>query len=228
MYKRPMKLNILFDLDGTLTDPSEGITGCIEYALNRLNVPCPPREQLKKYIGPPLWQAFAELLNTTDKAEAENGVCIYRERFSTIGLFENTLYEGITDALEAITAAGHTLFICTSKPKVFADKIADRFGLSPFFKQIYGSELDGKHVEKDMLIAHLLNTEGLDTGKTVMIGDRIYDIKGALANGIKGYGVTYGFGEREEFDGAAGIFSNPAEIAAFFVQNPSAPENGRE
>ncbi len=229
MYKGFMKKNILFDLDGTLTDPSEGITSCIAYALEKLKVPCPPKQQLIKYIGPPLWQSFAELLNTSDKGEALAAVALYRERFSTAGLFENKPYEGITEALERISSCGYELYVCTSKPEVFAAKIVDHFGLSGFFRKIYGSGLDGTHVEKNELIAHLISAEGLDSAHTVMIGDRIYDISGARANGIKGYGVSYGFGEKSEFEGAETVFGCPSEIADHFTaQNRSAPEHGRE
>ena len=224
-----MKKNILFDLDGTITDPSEGITACIAYALEKLNVPCPPRQQLKKYIGPPLWQSFAELIGTSDKEEAQAAVGIYRERFSTVGLFENTPYEGIAEALERIRNGGCELFVCTSKPKVFAERILVHFRLDGFFNSVYGSSLDGTHVEKDGLIAHLLTAEKLNPANTVMIGDRIYDIAGARANGIKGYGVSYGFGEKEEFAEAEAVFGCPSEIADHFtVQNPSAPEHGWE
>lgn len=224
-----MQKNILFDLDGTLTDPSEGITACIAYALEKLKVPCPPKHQLRKYIGPPLWQSFAELLNTTDREEAQAAVAIYRERFSTVGLFENTPYDGIGDALERISTAGYGLYVCTSKPEIFAARIVEHFGLSCFFRKVYGSGLDGTHVEKDGLIAHLLSAEGLDTSQTVMVGDRIYDITGARANGIKGYGVSYGFGENAEFAGAEAVFGCPSEIADHFTaQNPSAPEHGWE
>jgi phosphoglycolate phosphatase len=224
-----MRKNILFDLDGTLTDPSVGITTCIEYALEKLKVPCPPRQSLTKYIGPPLWQSFAELLGTTDREAADEALAIYRERFSTIGLFENTPYDGISEALENIRSSGYELFVCTSKPQVFAERIVEKFELRRFFNKVYGSSLDGTHVEKDGLIAHLISSEGLDKNCTVMIGDRIYDIAGAKANGIRGYGVSYGFGEFSEFAGAETVFSSPGEIASYFaVQNPSAPENGRE
>lgn len=224
-----MKKNILFDLDGTLTDPSEGITACIAYALEKMKIPCPPKQQLKKYIGPPLWQSFAELIGTDDKAEAQAAVGIYRERFSTIGLYENTPYDGIENALKRIKSSGYKLFVCTSKPKVFAERILVHFRLDGFFNRVYGSSLDGTHVEKDGLIAHLLTAEKLNPVNTVMIGDRVYDIAGARANGIKAYGVSYGFGENGEFEEAEAVFGSPSELADYFtVQNPSAPEHGWE
>ncbi len=213
-----MKKYLLFDLDGTLTDPSSGITNCIAYALDRLNIPCPPAESLKKYIGPPLYQSFMELLGTDDRSAGENAVKIYRERFSTIGLFENYPYENIPAALSGLKDGGYKMFVCTSKPQIFAEKIIDHFGMGPFFEKVFGSSLDGTHVEKDSLIAHLLSSEKLAAADCAMIGDRIYDIDGAVKNGVAPYGVSYGFGECAEFAQAEKIFDCPLEISDYFLR----------
>lgn len=208
--------NILFDLDGTLTDPQEGIINCIQYALDRLSVQSPPRETMKKYIGPSLWDSFMELLSTENRDEAFEAVKIYRERFSSEGMFENRVYDGIHTALNELTSSGYELYICTSKPEVFAEQIAEHFGLADFFTKIYGSRLDGTLVEKTDLIAHILACESLLPEETAMIGDRKYDIKGALNNRLSPFGVSYGFGSPEELKDAIQIFATPALISHHF------------
>lgn len=209
--------NILFDLDGTLTDPQEGILGCIEYALDRLGANIPHRDHLKKYIGPSLWESFKEMLNTDSDERADEAVMIYRERFSTEGKFENSPYEGIHETLQQLSDYGYNLFICTSKPGVFARDIAEHFKFAQYFKEIYGSRLDGSLVDKTELIAHIIKTEGLAPEKSVMIGDRKYDILGAKNNGLSPYGVSYGFGTAEELKDAVCVFNTPKCIAKFFL-----------
>lgn len=215
MYYYHMIKYILFDLDGTLTDPSEGIGNCICYALDKLGVKCPPKHELGRYIGPPLYQSFMEMLGTTEKSAGENAVKIYRERFSTIGLLENAPYKGIESALEKLSE-NYKLFVCTSKPQVFAERIITHFNMDSFFVKTYGSSLDGTHVEKDSLMAHLISAENLNPEECVMIGDRIYDIDGALKNGVKPFGVSYGFGNSEELRMAERIFDAPEEISEHF------------
>ena len=210
--------NILFDLDGTLTDPQEGILGCIEHALTKLNAPIPPRTQLTKYIGPSLWESFKEMLNTDSDEKAQEAVLLYRERFSTVGLYENSPYEGIHETLENLSGSGRTLFICTSKPGVYARQIAEHFGFAKYFKEIYGSRLDGTLVDKTKLIAHILKTETLAPAQTAMVGDRKYDINGAVNNSLTPFGVSYGFGSAEELADAVCIFDTPKCISKHFLR----------
>jgi phosphoglycolate phosphatase len=194
--------NLLFDLDGTLTDPREGITRCIQYALGRFNKVIPPWEQLTWCIGPPLKASFAQLLNTSDQEILDRALTHYRKRFSEKGLFENALYPGVVSALDELRTAGFKLFLATSKPSVFAQQILDYFKITPYFQTVYGSELDGRLSDKGILIAHIIEQEGLDSWATLMIGDRVYDIKGGKENNVMTAAVAYGYGTRDEINTA--------------------------
>jgi phosphoglycolate phosphatase len=207
--------NILFDLDGTLTDPREGITRCIQYALGQLNRDIPPWEQLTWCIGPPLKASFAELLNTTDKIILERALVHYRRRFSDKGLFENILYPGVVSALGDLQGAGFNLFLATSKPRVFAAQILQHFKISSFFQTAYGSELDGRLNDKGELIAHIIDQEGLDTAETLMVGDRVFDIEGGKKNKLVTAAVAYGYGTQEEIAAANPdvVFETIAELS---------------
>src|SRR3989339_2155795 len=141
-------MNLLFDLDGTLTNPFQGITNCISYALERMGRPSPPGEELIWCIGPPLKNSFAKLLATDDMALAEKALAFYRERFGLVGLFENEVYDGIPEALETLKAKGHALYLSTAKPRVYAERIMDHFGLTRYFKHLHGAELDGTRNDK--------------------------------------------------------------------------------
>ena len=204
---------VFFDLDGTLTDPKIGITTSIQYALARFNMPVPTQEELTWCIGPPLHAAFKTLLGTGD-ADAHRAVEFYRERFSDVGLFENTLYAGIEDVLSAVSAPGRRLFVATSKPHVFADRIIDHFGLRSHFDRVFGSELDGTRVHKTDLLRYALDETATDPGRAIMIGDRMHDMIGAANNGIGTIGVLYGYGSREELSsaGAMHLCQVPGEI----------------
>jgi len=193
-------LNLLFDLDGTLTDPQEGIVGSIQYALKKFSVDY--KDDLTWCIGPPLQESFASILNTKNKETLDTAIVYYRERFATTGLFENKVYEGIPELLDTLQASGHRLFIATSKPKVFADKILKHFDLAHFFESIYGSELDGTRSNKAELIKYILETERLDAKVTLMIGDRKHDILGARANDLVSIGVAWGYGKNAELKDA--------------------------
>ena len=216
-------MNLLFDLDGTLTNPFTGITKCIEYALELLDREPPPRESLRWCIGPPLRDSFAKLLDSDDDAITEKAVAFYRERFSTVGLFENEVYDGIPEALEALQKNGHRLYVATSKPVVYAEQIITHFGLQRYFKCIYGSELDGTRSNKSSLISHILKRELIAPSETSMIGDRVHDIVGATENGIYGFGVLWGYGTQDELEnsGARAFFRTPRELVAAFNGNPN-------
>jgi len=193
---------ILFDLDGTLTDPKEGITRCIRHALHCLQVDSPPLDRLNWCIGPPLTISFANLLNTQDETLLDRAVRYYRERFSHIGIFENKLYPGVAPSLAHLQSAGFRLFLATSKPTVFAKQILDHFTLTPFFQRAYGSELDGRLSDKAELIAYIIDQEGLDPAATLMVGDRIHDIDGGKHNRVTTAAVSYGYGTPEEIAAA--------------------------
>jgi len=207
-------MNLLFDLDGTLTDPFPGITKCISYALDMMGRELPPGETLRWCIGPPLKDSFAKLLASDDNTLAEKALAFYRERFSTVGLFENEVYDGIPESLKALKEHGHALYVATSKPAIYAERIIDHFRLGHYFKRIYGSELDGTRNDKTSLISHILQRESIDGSESLMIGDREHDITGAKENGIYGIGVLWGYGTKDELkaSGAQTFITNPREL----------------
>lgn len=212
-------VNILFDLDGTLTDPRDGIVRCIQYALERLGLESRSEEELLHFIGPPLRESFCELLNTTDQVALTRAVNVYRERYSTIGLLENDVYAGIPEALSALRERGDVLFVATSKPGLYAQQILDHFDLSTHFRSIWGCELDGTRADKGELIAHLLEQEKLAPGDSVMVGDRSHDAIGARANGITPVGVLWGYGDEQELTAAECkvLLRTPAELAQLVI-----------
>lgn len=215
---RQKNMNLLFDLDGTLTDSYQGITKCISHALLALDRPAPPQVNLKWCIGPPLKNSFAKLLASKDDKLAEKALSLYRERFGSVGLFENELYEGIPDALRALQEKGHILYVATSKPTVYAKQIIEHFGLQGYFRTIHGSDLDGTRSDKADLISHILLGEGIASSETLMIGDREHDMIGAKANGVCGVGVLWGYGTYDELEasGAHTCIRHPRELATLF------------
>lgn len=191
---------IYFDLDGTLTNPKPGITRSIQYALERLGVAVPSEDELVWCIGPPL---HASLEKLTGSAElADRALVLYRERFSEIGLFENEVYNGIADTLTSIAATRQRMFVATSKPAVYANRIVDHFGLRPYFERVFGSELDGTRVDKRDLLRYALDEANVDPRSAIMIGDRSHDVVGARTNGMTAIGVLYGYGSEAELKGA--------------------------
>lgn len=204
----------LFDLDGTLTDPKAGITRSIQYALERLGRPVLEADALTWMIGPPLVAGFTKLLGGAgDVLEA---VRLYRERYTDVGLFENKVYAGIPAMLRTLQDEGAVLFVATSKPHVYARRIVEHFGLSSFFREIYGSELDNRNADKRDLLRYVLGIERFDPATAVMIGDREHDAIGARANGLAAIGVTWGYGSREELleAGVACLVDRPAALEA--------------
>lgn len=210
--------HILFDLDGTLTDPKPGITGSITYAMERLGRPLPETD-LTWCIGPPLYDSFARLLDTSDDDLLRSAIEFYRERFAVTGMFENTVYPGIPELLAGLIANGYTLLVATSKPVVFANEIVEHFELRSYFAGVYGSQLDGRLSDKGELIAHIIADRNLVPADTLMIGDRRHDISGALRNNVNAAGVGYGYGTIDELltAGADPIFASPADIARHLV-----------
>ena len=205
---------VFFDLDGTLTDPKPGITECIRHALGGLGRTPPPADELLWCIGPPLSASFATLLETTDDTLIARSLALYRERFGTVGLYENAVYPGIPEAVAAVRAAGFATFVATSKPHVYARRIVEHFGLDTLFDGVYGSELDGTRVEKADLIAYALAEERLAPARVLMIGDRQHDMIGARQCGVRAIGVSYGYGSEAELraHGAEAIAHAPAAI----------------
>lgn len=205
---------VLFDLDGTLSDPKPGITRCIQYALSELGYRQPDADELHWCIGPPLKDSFSQLLKTTDDVVLERAMKLYRSQYSTIGLFENSLYPQIRETLQTIRSVGYKTFVATSKPHVYATRIIEHFALSSLFDGVYGSELDGSRSIKCDLIHHILLTENLSPSTVVMIGDRSHDMIGAKHHNLSSIGVTYGYGTEQELKayGADFIAHSPNNI----------------
>lgn len=188
---------ILFDLDGTLTDPKEGITKCVQYALKSFGI---EREcdELEEFIGPPLKEHFMEYASLND-ADGTKAVELYRERYAPIGIFENRIYDGILDMMEYLKSQGKILAVATSKPTVFSKQICDKFGISPYIDYLSGSELDGRNTNKADVIRNAMDYLGASKDNTIMVGDRIHDFLGAQKNGIPFVGVSYGYASDDEF-----------------------------
>ncbi|MAD91721.1 MAG: HAD family hydrolase [Gammaproteobacteria bacterium] len=205
-----MKPHIYFDLDGTLTDSYEGISNCILYAVNELGFPHPTNDFLRHCIGPPLHETLPMLVGKDLTAEALN---LYRKRFEDVGWLENKPYDGIYEALESINNKNYELFVATSKPRIMAQRIIDYFKMTPYFKRIFGSEFDGTHSSKVDLLRFAIK-ENTNTSDRIMIGDRKYDLIGAISNNMKPIGVNYGYGSIEELSeaGAISIIERPADL----------------
>jgi phosphoglycolate phosphatase len=218
------RLNVLFDLDGTLIDPREGILECLKYMLDSLGHPIPTDEILVRYIGPPLQENVLELLGSENRDRLAKGIALYRNRFSSQGVYEAHVYPGIHDVLSELRYRKWNLFVATTKPYVFATRILDHFHLSKFFSGVYGSELDGTRADKVELIAHLIKEESIQRANTYMIGDRAQDVLGALKNGVTPIGSLWGYGSRDELvnAGATLLCDKPSkllEILSFAVGN---------
>ncbi len=216
-----MKKSILWDLDGTLTNPKIGIVACIQYALASAGRAVPDGDKLLWCIGPPLHQSFLQLAPGASDAEAWKLVEFYRKRFAEVGLFENEIYPGITELLAVLHQKQN--YVATSKPHIFASKIISHFDLTSYFVKVYGSELDGLRSDKAELIQYILACESIDKGEVLMIGDRKYDILGAKKSGICSVGITWGYGSRTELEtaGADYIFDEPHELQKFLLSASS-------
>ncbi len=198
--------NILFDLDGTLTDPAEGITNSIAYALEKFGIFTEDKKSLNKFIGPPLIPAFVEFCGLSEK-DARSALGYYREYFVPYGMFENKLYIGIPEMLQTLCGMGKKLFVATSKPEPYARQIIEHFGISQHFEDICGSTLDERLVNKDDIIALTLSRNEISNINTsVMVGDRHHDILGAKKNALASVGVLYGYGDLKELSDAHADF----------------------
>lgn len=203
---------LFFDLDGTLIDSAVGITRCVAHALQRLDLPVPPENELRGWIGPALRDSFGPLLN--DAARTEQAVVFYRERFDEHGWREHDAYAGIGDTVAALAAAGHRLAVVTAKNEPHARRIVDHLPFGHHFVDVIGATEDGTLSHKPELIAEALRRFALAPADAVMIGDRRMDIEGARHHGMDNIGVLWGFGGEEELRaaGAARIAATPGEL----------------
>jgi phosphoglycolate phosphatase len=220
--------HLMFDLDGTLTDPRDGITRCIQHALREMDEHVPPGAELERYIGPPLAETFAELLADPTPERVERAIRHYRERFGDQGLYENQLIDGVPEMLAALVEAGRSLYVVTSKPEPYARRIVQHFGLDGPMRAIHGSLLDGRRVHKHELIEHALQIERFSRRRTVMIGDREHDVKGAKRAGVASLAVAWGFGSTSELVAAGpdGLVDSPAECLGWLGVAGGAPGIG--
>lgn len=193
---------ILFDLDGTLTDPAIGITNGARKGLERFGIQEPDHTKLYKFIGPPLLESFQVFYGMTPE-QAQEAVRAYREYYGVTGLFENKVYDGIPELLRDLRAAGKTLAVATSKPEAFSVRILERFGLAQYFHHIGGASFDSSRSSKSAVVAYSLGLCGNPAPETVvMVGDRKHDVEGAKNNGLQSIGVLYGYGGRPELEKA--------------------------
>jgi len=204
---------ILFDLDGTLTDPGLGITNSAMYALDKFDIKVADRSLLYHFIGPPLRESFIKHYSFTAD-QAEKAYDYFGEYYRDKGIYENSVYDGIPRLLQHLKDNGKSLVVATSKPTVYAIQVLDFFDLSNYFVFVAGCELDGTRVKKDEVIAYALKHCKIDSRRAVMIGDREHDIIGAKKNGVASIGVLYGYGSREELAGADHIAADMDALRA--------------
>lgn len=204
---------ILFDLDGTLTDPEEGITNSVAYSLEYYGIHVEDKSTLRKFIGPPLKESYIIYYGFDDE-KAKEAVEKYREYFAPKGVFENKVFPDIPVLLQNLKDKGLKLVVATSKPEIYAKKIVEHFNLDKYFESVCGSELDGRRTDKAQVIEYTMNMFDMNKDNTIMIGDRFHDINGAKKNGIKSIGVLFGFGSEEELSsaGADYIAKNTVDI----------------
>ena len=197
---------LLFDLDGTLTNPQEGITKCVQHALRAFDIEEPDLEKLIPFIGPPLIQSFMEFYNMSE-GDARKAVSVYRERFGTVGLFENFPYPGIADMLAELKAQGKILAVASSKPTIYVRRILEKFELAPYFDVVEGSNLDGTRVDKKEVIAEVLSQlDNPSADDLLMIGDRKFDVIGAREMGFGCVGVRFGFAAPDELEQSGAVY----------------------
>lgn len=211
---------ILFDLDGTLTDPGEGITNSVAYALNKYGITVSDKKELYRFIGPPLHESFEEYYDFSQE-KAMQAVAYYREYFTQTGIYENQVYDGIQDLLESLKEAGKKVILATSKPEPFAKQILEYFHLSDYFDFAAGSNMDGTLTRKADVIGYALESCQIsEYSKVVMIGDRKHDVLGAAQFGIDTIGVLYGYGSEEELKSAGAVYlaERPEHILQFIMK----------
>lgn len=212
-----MNKSILFDLDGTLTDSGEGIMNCAEFALRHFGIPVPSRNTMRVFVGPPLSDTFMRF--GVPESNVQEAIEVYRSRYIPVGKYENALYPGIYQVLEALHRDGFKLYVATSKPEAMSIEILEHFEIAKFFDRICGASLDSSRSTKDEVIAYLLEEVRPD-GNLIMVGDTKYDVLGAAVHKLPTIGVSWGYGTVEDLieAGAASIAHSPVELLSL-LQN---------
>lgn len=213
---------LLFDLDGTLTDSGEGIMRCVQYALEKFGIMEQDVRKLRRFVGPPLTDSFRIFCGMNEQ-DALQAVRYYRERYEIQGILENRVYEGIPELLKDLAAEGRTLIVASSKPEVYVKKVLENFSIAEYFSFTIGSGMNGKLSSKEEILAEVLcrcPAAGEDKRRTVMIGDRRYDIEGARSAQIDSVGVYYGYAEAGELEaaGADYIVQTVDELRELFMR----------
>jgi phosphoglycolate phosphatase len=209
--------NIIFDLDGTLTDSKPGIVKGVQYALRCYGIDEPDLDKLTSFVGPPLYKSFMDYLDCSEE-EAKEAVECYREYYAETGLYENALYDGVEGLLYALKEKGYRLLIASSKPRIYVKRILSFFRILRYFDIVEGSELDSRRIDKAELLSYVLDKWDLKAEECVMIGDRKHDVLGARANGMDSIAVGYGYGSEDELSGVGPtyFFSTIEELKNFF------------
>lgn len=212
-----MYRTVLFDLDGTLTESGIGITRSVAYALKKHGITETDQSKLDRFVGPPLIDSFMRFYGFSQE-DAVQAVADYREYYAVTGIFENRVYDGVFEMLEALKAAGVRCILATSKPDGYANQILEHFGLAKYFDFVAGATMDEKRTRKSDVIAYAL--EQTNVVDAVMVGDREHDVLGAKENNLPTIGVTYGYGSRKELEhsGAAYIAETPAQVAKYILK----------
>jgi len=210
--------NLLWDLDGTLTDPAVGITTAAQQALRRCGIEAADRTELTDFIGPPLTEAFREMYGFTEE-RAREACGYFREYYNVKGLYENRMYEGIDRLLDSLAAEGMNLYVATSKPSPIAQMVLEHFDLARRFLFIGSDTADHRRPDKAAVIKYVMRENGIGQEGTVMIGDRKHDIIGARSTGIDSIGVLYGYGSREELEshGATHVSATVEELGRLLL-----------
>lgn len=210
---------ILFDLDGTLTMPEEGITKCVQYALSSFGIVENDADKLRRFIGPPLVNGFMGFYGMTQE-QAETALDKYRERFSTVGIFENSLIDGVHEMLEILKKSGKQIALATSKPAPYAKRIIEKFGIEGYFDVLSCSELDGTRNDKAEVVEQALRL-AKQYKSPVMVGDRMHDVIGAKKNNIPCIGVSFGYAEEGELErsGAVKIADSIRELTEILMED---------
>ena len=205
---------VLLDLDGTLSDSRPGIEACFRHMLSELGHDPEAVGSLSWAVGPPIGVSVRTLLEKYGDDRVDIGVATYRERYSTVGLYDCSIFPGVPEMLATLQKAGRSLCVATSKRRDFAERVVDYLGLRPYLPRIYGALPDGGLDDKKDLLAEILRVEGHDAATTTMVGDRLHDIHAAQANGLRSVGALWGYGGQVELQkaGADVIVATPAEV----------------
>jgi phosphoglycolate phosphatase len=191
---------IAFDLDGTLTNPERGLIASFVYALGKMGVDYGEKEELKRFIGPPIYEEWQRVFGFTPE-ESSKALLIFREYYSVYGWWDNEMYPGVPEMLRALCESGKKIILATSKPEVFARKILDLFDIAKYFDYVGGADTDKTRDKKHEVLAYSMASLGVtDTSRVILVGDRVYDAEGARACGVDSLGVLYGHGSREEIE----------------------------